>query len=1041
MFNIQMDLISERIGLFEKAVVRHAVSIPEWTKQAFRYGDPIEYTPLGDPQPIRTGDSWRCGFTEMHAFESTVTIPPEMAGERVVLELSFGGEGLVYLDGKPASGVTHYETLMGGKLRHRERVDVSERAVAGQTLSIRAEMYVNYKDFYKFRSYHHYTDEDYVDHTFRFARLVSIDETAEEYLIDAQTVLEEIEYLNDPSPALLDAVNTRRMPGGDHSLLLHARDDALVQHLTDALRRSLALLPAYGTADELRAAAKPARELLWEELGKIQTGKEGTVIASGFAHMDIVWLWQQKHTTRKIINTFCNALALMERYPDYVFTFSQPYTYRQLEQFAPDVFEKVREKIREGRIDPIGNLFVEVDANLASGESIVRQLLYGKAYYEEKFGRSSDVFFMPDSFGYPASLPQIIKRAGIRWFFTTKLSTNETWRFPHTFFHWQGIDGTRIASYLLRAPYNGKMTPERIEQAYRRMEDKSLSETAFLTYGFGDGGGGADWRMVESAKRVAKLPGLPNVRHGTFSEFFREVFDNARHVPVWDDELYLDRHRGTYTTNGKMKKQNRRAELLLRDLEIFASMREAQLGVPYPKAELDELWMTLLPMQFHDSLPGSSIPQVTRDADATFDRFFRDAQALLSELLGDLASASGAPRGETVFFSSLPFDTTRQVAESGCAPVRLPAFGCAWTKSAPAEAVKATANSLENKFFRLTVNEQGLIDSLFDKRLQKELFRKPGNELQLFDEISAVRLSAWDLYPETLQTCRSATDSATVTLAERSDATAAIRVVRKFGESAVEQLIRVYSDVDRVDVQTRVDWHERMKLLKAAFYPAVHAREASYEIQFGAVKRPTHRNTAYDALRFEACAHRWADLSQADCGVSVLNDCKYGYDVTDDTIRISLLRAPLEPDDGMDRGEHEFTYSIYPHAAGFELGGTVAAAMALNIPPRSAVAGSASAKGLRPFVTLRQPIADGVILEAVKKAEDGDGYIFRFYEAVGSSGAVKAECCRPLASVTECDLMEAPCETGGARYEGSSFSFEVKPFEIRTFRVRFGKGE
>ncbi|MBQ7566991.1 MAG: alpha-mannosidase, partial [Oscillospiraceae bacterium] len=1028
MYNVQMDLISERIKLFEKAVVKQTVSIPQWTKQAFRYGEPIEYTPLGEPQPIRVGDTWRCGFTEMHAFESTVTIPPEMAGERVVLELSFGGEGLVFLDGKPASGVTYYETLIGGKLRHRERVDVSKSAVAGQTVAIRAEMYVNYKDFYKARPYHHYTDEDYVDYKFRFARLVSIDETSEQYLLDVQTVFEEIKYLLDPSPVVLDALNTMRMPGAmDHSLLLHARDDALVQHLTDALRGSLMLLPTYGTAEELRAAAKPARELLWREIGKIQTGKEGTVISSGFAHMDIVWLWQQKHTTRKIINTFCNTLALMERYPDYMFTFSQPYTYRQLEQFAPDVFEKVKEKIREGRIDPIGNLFIEMDANLASGESIVRQLLYGKSYYEEKFGRSSDVFFMPDSFGYPASLPQIMKRAGIRWFFTSKLSTNETWRFPYTYFRWQGIDGTQISSYLLRTPYNGKMTPERIEQTYRRMEDKSVSETAFLTYGFGDGGGGADWRMIESAERVAKLPGLPNVRHGTFSEFFREVFDNADHVPVWDDELYLDRHRATYTTNGKIKKQNRRAELLLRDLEIYSSMREAQFGVPYPKAELKELWLMILPLQFHDSLPGSSIPQVFRDADAVFERFFNKAETLLAEVLGDLANAAGAPNGETVFFSSLPFDMTRQIAATGFAPVCLPAFGAAWQKNNPADAVKATSNSLENKFFRLTVDESGLIASLYDKRLQKELFRKPGNELHIFDEITSVRLSAWDLYPETMKTCRVATNSATVTLAEQSDETAAIRVVRKFGSSTIDQLIRVYSDVDRVDIETHVDWHERMKLLKAAFYPAVHAREASYEIQFGALKRPTHRNTAYDALRFEACAHRWADLSQADCGVSVLNDCKYGYDVTDDTIRISLLRAPLEPDDGMDRGVHEFTYSIYPHKAGFELGGTAAAAMALNSPPRSAVVQNAAGTALRPFVTLRQPIADGVILDTVKKAENGDGYIFRFYEAVGSSGTVKAECCMPLASVTECDLMEENDATDTVCIDDNDFSFEFKP--------------
>lgn len=1034
----QLALIDEKVSLLKKLIYSQKVSIPVWRTRTATYTVPVQYENYSDWNDIRLGESWSCRFDQARWFEAEVVVPESFAGKRLVLELNLGGEGVVSINGQMKSSLAFYykpgHSVLSGVIRPRTRVDVTDCAEAGQVLHISAQMNINYKDHYKSTRFQKYSDDITTSYTLAGAELCVVDEAAEGYYFDVTNLLDAANLLYTPADFAMSKLQTCKLDLQFDRLLRNMnRDAGLRQRMIEGIQQSMAVIPFFYDPEEMRRAVPEARKILQDAMAELPRVDRGTVYATGFSHVDMVWLWQEKHTVRKLANTFLNALALLDRYPEYIFSFSQPYAFQLLEEHYPEIFARVQQMVAAGRIDPVGNLWVEMDTNLTGGEAMVRQLLYGRAYYRKKFGKDSDVFFMPDSFGYTASLPQVMAKSGIKYFFTDKLAAfNDRYRFPHTFFQWQGIDGTKVPAYLERCSYNGCLNCERVDETYHRTEDKRIVDCAYVTVGYGDGGGGADYVMAENGRRLQDMPGVPKVKMATVSHFFEEATQKLQEFPIWNDELYLDGHRGTYTTHADAKKNNRRSEFALRETEIAAWMREQALGIAYPAEELEKLWKLILPMQFHDTLPGTCITQAYEDCKAVYDEFFRRQKALLNEILADLTAAVPHNQGQRVAWNFLPWERTGLVqTEDGLRAVTVPSMGYKLiTPQKSGSSVQVTTTSMENRFFKITLNEKGHLTSLFHKETGREALRAPSNVLELFEDPARPTLSAWDIHPEYQNVMQTIDEVAAMEVTEQSDTRGVLRIVRKFHNSTVTQDITLYADIPRVDFVTHVDWQEDMRLMKAAFYPAVQTSKASYEIQFGAIERPTHRNTDYDEMRFEACAHKWADLSQSDFGVSLLNDCKYGYDILDGKMRITLLRAPMEPDHKADRGEHDFVYSLYPHAGTWSAGGTVRAGFELNVPLHTCDAAAAEGSVPQSFVQVSNP---NVVLDTVKKAEDGNGYIFRLYEACGGGGQVTLTLPNRIQSVVSCNLMEENEETVPA--EGNSFTFETTPYCIHTFRV------
>lgn len=1035
----QLALIEEKLQLLKKLIYPQKISIPNWKTRTATYTAAVQYENYSQWSEMTLGQRWSCRFDEARWFEADITVPEAFAGKRLVLELNLGGEGVVSINGQPKSSLAFYykpgHSVLSGVIRPRTRVDVTDCAVAGEVLHISAQMNINYKDHYKSNRFQKYSDEITATYTLGSAELCTVDAEAEGYYYDLTNLMDAVNLLYTPADFAMSKLQTCKLDlQFDRMLRNMNRDAGLRQRMIDAVQESMAVIPFFYDPEEMRAAVPEARQILKAAFEKLPQADRGTVYATGFSHVDMVWLWQEKHTVRKLANTFLNALALLDRYPEYIFSFSQPYAFELLEKHYPDIFKRVQEMVAAGRIDIVGNLWVEMDTNLTGGEAMVRQLLYGRAYFMKKFGKDSDVFFMPDSFGYTASLPQILKKSGVKYFFTDKLAAfNDRYRFPHTFFQWQGIDGTKIPAYLERCSYNGCLNCERIDETYHRTENKRIVDVAYATVGYGDGGGGADYVMAENGRRLRNMPGVPKVEMATVSKFFARATEKLDEFPIWDDELYLDGHRGTYTTHADAKKNNRRSELALRETEIAAWMRERELGIPYPAEKIHELWKMILPMQFHDTLPGTCITQAYEDCAKVYGQFFKEQQALLAEILSDLTAAVPHEKGQSVAWNFLPWGRKALVqTPGGLCSVTVPAMGWAVAADAPAgEKLTVTKECIENPFFRIRLDEKGHLVSLVHKKTGREALKAPSNVFEIFDDPARPTLSAWDIHPEYQNAMQTIDGVQSIEVVEATDKRGILRIVRKFHNSTITQDITVYADNPRIDFVTHVDWQECMRLLKAAFYPKVQTSKASYEIQFGAIERPTHRNTDYDEMRFEACAHKWADMSQSDFGVSLLNDCKYGYDVYDGKMRITLLRAPLEPDYKADRGEHDFVYSLYPHEGTWTVGGTVQAGFELNVPVRTSdAAPKAATIENASFVTVDSA---NVVLDCIKKAEDGNGYIVRLYEACGGGGKVTVRFAKGIKQVFACDLMEN--NEGSVPVADNGFAFETAPYCIHSFRI------
>lgn len=796
-----------------------------------------------------------------------------------------------------------------------------------------------------------------------------------------------------------------------------------------------------------------------------------TVYAAGHAHIDTAWLWTLRHTRGKAVRTFHTALHLMDEFPAYHFSQSQPQLYDFAREDMPDLFARIQKAVEAGRWEPMGGMWVEADCNITGAESLVRQFIYGRRFIHEHFGSKHEtkVLWLPDTFGFPASLPQIARGAGMEGFFTTKLRWSERNEFPYDSFWWEGLDGTRILSHITPTPmqswlriatYNADANAQAVIETWQRSKDKYSPTVALMAYGWGDGGGGPEPDMLENLAALDKFPGVPRTIQGKVRDFFaalREQVDER--LPVWDGELYLETHQGTLTSQAWIKRANRRTEVLLHDTEFFNTAATlAPSGHTYPHTALDGIWRTLLLNQFHDILPGSSIGPVYDDSRRQFDTITAQAIALRDSALDVLAAPSADGTAYTIFNTTsfhrsvnviLPALADRtayhtadgqpcpsQPTENGWlvhVPGGLAPFSGLTVMAAPGEPAAPPSNVsvrpdlLENDHLRARFDAAGNLIELVTKPDGWSVIA-PGqaaNQFQIFED-RPLRFDAWNIDPDFEDRTWLADPAHEVTVAEAGNLRASIKVVRRVMDSTITQRITLDHDSDALVFHTDIDWQERNMLLKVAFPVDIRARDATYHIQWGAVRRPTHRSSPWDAAKYEVAAHHWADIGEGGRGVTLANDCKYAYDVRGGVIRLTLLKSPTYPDPEADQGAHTLTYALRPRRIG--LSGAYALGYDLNYP---LVVTSGALKPSEPLVT---PSAN-VIVETVKRSEDGRAVIVRLYEPYGTSGIANLSFGFDLAGAQLADLMEDPTETLDIAADNRRLSVPVRPFQIITLRL------
>jgi alpha-mannosidase len=972
---------------------------------------------------VEPGFRWGPAFRTVW-FRVAGTVPRSWAGTEVVAELPLGGERTVWKNNSPVAGVDepHSTYAITQSARGGDRVELYVQAYGGDpdvSVHLRAKPR---------RATPFEVGE---------ARLRVFDADLWQFYLDCKF-----------AHALM-----KSLPKGDvaRSHLLVGLNEAI--NVFDPDRR-----------ESLSAASK----LVKDATSPRRVDRYHCLTPVGHAHLDTAWLWPLDITMKKMAHTAATQLALMDEYPEYVFVHSQPAQYEWLEKQYPKLFERVKDKIAEGQWEALGSMWVEADTNVPSGESLVRQLLYGKRYFARKLNIETKDLWLPDVFGYSAALPQILAKSGVEYFMTQKISWNQFNRFPHNTFWWQGIDGTRIWSHFPPADtYTASCAPEQLQKHLLEHREHARSDHGLYVFGFGDGGGGPTAEMIEFLRRAARAPGMPQIEWRTAAEFFEEAKAKSRDLPTWVGELYFELHRGTYTTQANNKKQNRACEFLLRDVEFLYSLTpESRAG--YPQSEIERLWKLVLFNQFHDIIPGSSIREVYEDSDRDYAEVATVASKLIRTALishSNVLASSRCDRPYALFtnadgvtecridqpkgalFQSLECDGIRHpvqaidefgdkflifsTPEPAMHSVAIADFRT--EPCPPAHTLRTKSRRLESEQWHVRFDANGNITSVASVEDDTE-FIAPGslaNMFQIFDDRPGF-WDAWDIDAYALETGKDLVHSERFEVVEKGPVRVAAEIEKRVGKSRILQRISL-GPTPGIRFDTLIDWQEEDKLLKVAFPVNISSARATYEIQFGSVERPTHRNTSWDIARFEVCGHKWIDLSEGDQGVALLNDGKYGHDVHENVMRITLLRSPKAPDPLADMGCHRFTYVMLPHYGAHNWAGVVQAGYALNSPLRYAPIGRHAGTGIATgrFVTCDDR---NLVVDTVKKAEDSAHLIVRLYECHGARGKSLLACSADVRSAYLCDLMEN--EVAELPLTPDGINLDYRPFELITVKLK-----
>ncbi len=794
----------------------------------------------------------------------------------------------------------------------------------------------------------------------------------------------------------------------------------------------------------------------------------GRMALSGHAHLDLGWLWPVHETRRKGQRTLHTVLELMERHPDFTFNQSSAQLYAWMQEDDPALFAGIKARVEEGRFELVGGMWVEPDCQMSGGEALARHLLYGQAYFQREFGRACTVAWLPDTFGFTPALPQLLQQAGIPHFFTTKLNWNEETPFPYDLFHWEGLGGVRVLAHSFDNPgggrpglgnYNGDIHPNDISKTWQNFRGKAAvawgqrQASSLFTFGYGDGGGGPSTEMLDAYDLLKTFPGLPALHMARVDDFFNELPQEG--LPVYVGEMYLQLHRGTLTSQARLKRLNRQAEHRLLEAEALNT-----LSGTAAQADFEALWKTVLLNQFHDILPGSSIREVYETAEPELENVMARAAELtaparqdgswtvlnpatwnrpLSVLLpgvagGSVHDGSGAalptqpvPGGLLVHAPELHVPAlggltlTLQPGEDA-APAEARPGVRAWTEHGGAV--------LESAGLRAEIGAHGQVTRLYDRAAGREALGEAGLRLMVYPDLPYA-WEAWDVAhgldgSGERPLGQPLAGECTVEVTEAGPLQAAVRVRHQWRGSEVVQTFVLRAGQERLDVQFEADWHERRTLLRAVCQVNARSHEVWAETAMGAHSRPTHRNTPADAAQFEISAHRWLDLSEPGYGVSLLNDGRYGHSALGDTLAVSLLRGPMWPDPGADLGRHTLTYALYPHAGDWRAAHTSRQGFDLNSPLLVQEGARADAPAFNLGGLPLMP-------SALKLAEDGSGdWVLRLYEPHGNRGEATLSLAG-LKRASPVNLLESG--QGELTVTGGAVTFPVTPYQVLSLRL------
>ncbi|NOY09878.1 MAG: alpha-mannosidase [Spirochaetes bacterium] len=805
----------------------------------------------------------------------------------------------------------------------------------------------------------------------------------------------------------------------------------------------------------------------------LRRSRQLTIYAIGHAHLDLAWLWPVRESIRKGARSFATALYLLDHYPEYIYSASQPQLYQWIKENYPQLYLRITERVTEHRIEPLGAMWVEPDTNIPSGESLVRQIIHGKRFFKEEFSIDSDILWLPDSFGFSAALPQILLKSRIKYFATQKLSWNSVNRFPYHSFNWEGIDGSTVIAHMLpEETYNSPATVESVYTIQKNYTEKAVSHHCLMVYGIGDGGGGPGIEHLERLNRIKKLKTLPEVKFSRVSEFFSKLAGEAEKLPRWKGELYLEKHQGTFTTHGEIKEWNDKLEKKLRETEMTAAFagfltkydkgKHQPARMQYGKKQLDDIWKKILLYQFHDILPGSAIRRVYEECIQDYQRLYDELGNLLKKETMCIAERIRHNiSGKTALvFNYISHERTEWFSTRGSwFMVHLPQFGYSVIDLAKplntAFDVKAENELLENEILTVRLNRDGSIGSIFDREAGKEIVRTgfSANEFLIYKDNG----DAWDygdnyrngeMYGFTLESTSAKTDGPL----------AIVKNSYRFRKSTMLQEVILTSGERRIDFKTSIQWHDPGFTVRVRFPVTVRSDYATCGIQFGSIQRPTQSKTSRERAKEEIPAQKWVDISNNNYGAALLTTCKYGYRVKESILELGILRSVPYPgaEDNInsatplnytDLKKHSFTYSFYPHTGNHVEAEVAQHAIRLNNPPAiidySAAGDSEnkvlSNKGqhLPPSLSFLRINNTSIIVETVKPAEEKDGIVVRLYESSGSAQRAVVTCTLPVTSVFETNLLEEKeTELAPVRINRGTDIFSItlsfKPFEIKT---------
>ena len=957
----------------------------------------------GKYRPTKEGDHYGPGWST-HWFRIAYTVPKEWAGEEVLLHFDSSSEGCVWRDGVPIQGLTSYNW---GPEDIRSYFTLAPKAKGSERGTLYVEGAIN--GMFGLSDGGGRTQKDALGHL-RHARLVTRDRAVWDLLWDFAIIKEIAEQL--PENGL---------------------------HQGPALTAANAIVNAVVLGDRSTYAA--GRAIAKKFFAAKNGDRTHHVSAIGHAHIDTAWLWPLAETMRKCYRTFSTAVRMMDEYPEYKFVCSQAQQLAWIKVQQPALYAKIKAKAKRGQFVIAGGTWIEPDCNIPSGESLVRQFLIGQRFFQQEFGAICREFWNPDVFGYSGALPQILRGAGIEYFLTQKLSWNQLNRPTSSTFLWEGIDGSRVLTHFPPTDtYNSIVTVEETLKHVTNFKDKERANESMMLFGFGDGGGGPTEEMLERLRRLKNVAGLPEVAIRKPQEFFERCDANLEDPLVWSGELYFELHRGTYTTQAANKRDNRRSEEALHDVEFLAALARQLKGAKYPQKEINRLWEIVLLNQFHDIIPGSSIREVYEDSDKDYAEILASAAKLREQ-----AAAKVLPGGKgknVLALNTLSWPRREVVALNGkLSFAEAPAYGYAVSEPAKRTAAPVTVTqgkqgfTLENGLVRAKFDGQGRLTSFLDKREAdggRETIEAggKGNQYVLFED-RPERWDAWDTDIYHLESRRNVGEVKALRVVTNDPLRATVELELTVSPQAtLVQRISLNAESPRLDFEAEVDWREKDRFLKVEFPLALRCDYATYEIQFGHVRRPTHFNTTWDFARFEVSAHKWADLSEPGYGVALLNDSKYGYACHGHVLRLSLLRSPKSPDAQADMGKHRFRYALYPHAGGPQLGGVIPEAAAFN--QRLAVSATGEKPQAKGFFSLSNP---AVVLDTVKKAEDSDAFILRLFESHGGNQNVtlKSPLFSAKAKAVKVDLLEQGAESVRVTAQGVKLS--LKPFEVVSIKV------